>query len=263
MPELPDVEVFKRYLDATALHQTIAGSTVSETRILSGVSKAALAEHLKGQALEETRRHGKHLFARAGRAGWLRLHFGMSGFLRYFKRGDKRPAHVRFRIDFDNGCHLAYDCRRLLGEVGWVSSPRAFVQATGLGPDALRDLDGGRFRELMAERRGTLKGALMDQHFIAGIGNVYADEILFQARLHPRTAVGDLAGKDLGHLFGALETVLGDAIAARADPEKLPDGYLTPRRGKDGECPRCGGALEKIAVSGRRGYVCPHCQTGP
>jgi formamidopyrimidine-DNA glycosylase len=107
-----------------------------------------------------------------------------------------------------------------------------------------------------------IKGALMDQKFLAGIGNVYADEILFQARLHPRTAVGDLSGEDLGRLFGVLETVLGTAIAARADPAQLPEGYLTPRRGKAGKCPRCGGALEKIAVAGRRGYVCPQCQTG-
>ena len=262
MPELPDVEVFKRYLDATALHQEIEGIAVSDERVLADVSPQSLGRRLKGHALAETRRHGKHLFARADGAGWLRLHFGMSGFLRYFKREDKRPGHVRFEMAFTNGFCLAYDCRRLLGEVGWADSPEAFAQAGELGPDALNDLDADRLRELLAGRRGMLKAALMDQSLVAGIGNVYSDEILFQARLHPRTPVGDLAKKDFARLFEALQKVLQAAIEAQADPQKLPDGYLIPHRGKEGQCPRCGGPLEKIAVSGRKGYVCPKCQSG-
>ena len=264
MPELPDVEVFKRYLDATALHQEIEGIAVSDERILANASRQSLGRRLKGRTLEETRRHGKHLFARAGGGdtGWLRLHFGMSGFLRYFKRDDRRPGHVRFEMAFANGFSLAYDCRRLLGEVGWADSPESFARAAELGPDALNDLDADRLQALLAGRRGMLKAALMDQSLVAGIGNVYSDEILFQARLHPRTPVGDLAKKDFARLFEALQKVLQAAIEAQADPQKLPDGYLIPHRGKEGQCPRCGGALEKIAVSGRKGYVCPSCQTG-
>lgn len=262
MPELPDVEVFKRYLDATALHQEIAGVDVADAGILAGVSARSLAGRLSGRPLEKTRRHGKHLFARAGSAGWLRLHFGMSGFLRYYKRDEQRPDHVRVAITFTNGYRLAYDCRRRLGEVGWVSSPQAFVQATGLGPDALADLDARRFRELAAGRRGMIKGALMDQDFIAGIGNVVADEILFQARIHPRMPVADFSADDLNRLFRTMTGVLQAAIEAKADPQKMPEDYLTPRRGGKGTCPRCGAGLERIAVSGRRGYICPHCQTG-
>lgn len=260
MPELPDVEVFKRYLDATALHQEIEGIAVSDERILAGVSPQSLGRRLTGHALAETGRHGKHLFARADGAGWLRLHFGMSGFLRYFKREDKRPGHVRFEMAFTNGFCLAYDCRRLLGEVGWADSPEAFAQAGELGPDALNDLDADRLQALLAGRRGMLKAALMDQSLVAGIGNVYSDEILFQARLHPRTRLDGLSGKHLKSLYETLRSVLVKAVEARADPAKLPEGYLTPHRGKDGKCPRCGGKIEKVTVGGRSGYFCPGCQ---
>jgi formamidopyrimidine-DNA glycosylase len=106
-----------------------------------------------------------------------------------------------------------------------------------------------------------LKTTLMNQGVMAGIGNVYSDEILYQARLHPRTKVNALEEGDLRRLYDCMQEVLDTAIACRAVPEDFPDSYLTPLRGKAGtQCPGCGGEIERIEVSGRGAYYCPECQ---
>ena len=127
MPELPDVEVFKRYLDATALHKTITDVEVESTQILDGVSKGKLHKSLKGRQFLSTHRHGKHLLVALEKESWLTLHFGMTGFLKYFKQMDKDPEHDRMLISFDNGYHLAYVSQRKLGAV--AAKQWAYVQA--------------------------------------------------------------------------------------------------------------------------------------
>ena len=101
MPELPDVEIFKRYLDGHALHQTIERITVSDTRILRGVSAEELVARLEGNRIEASERHGKHLLARLAREGWLTLHFGMTGGLVYFGGAAPAPPQERLRFDFE------------------------------------------------------------------------------------------------------------------------------------------------------------------
>ena len=105
-----------------------------------------------------------------------------------------------------------------------------------------------------------MKSALMNQQIIAGIGNVYADEILFHSRIGPRTRVEEMTAKDLRKLSDTIQKVLRTAVRAKADPEALPKGFLIRNRDKNGRCPRCGGRIEKITVSGRSGYACPNCQ---
>ena len=261
MPELPDVEVFKRYLDATSLHKKIEEVRMHDTRVLRGITGRMLQKRLADRQLEKTRRHGKHLFVRVGGMGWLRLHFGMTGFLRYFKRTDKKPDHVAMTIRFVNGFCLVYDNQRRLGQIGWVDSPEAFARGESLGPDALNDLNFDRFKEVMSGRRGYVKSALMNQQVIAGIGNVYADEILFQSRIWPRTCVEEMTAQDLRKVSGAIQKVLRTAVRAKTDPEAFPKDFLIRNRGKNRNCPRCGGRIEKVTVSGRSGYACPDCQT--
>jgi formamidopyrimidine-DNA glycosylase len=208
-------------------------------------------------------RHGKHLFVKLSKNGWLRMHFGMTGFLRYFKNRSQQPEHVRLRLDFSNGYCLAYDNLRLLGQIGWVSEPDKFVKDENLGPDALKGLDLKKFRKLLSGRRGSIKSALMDQNAIAGIGNIYSDEILFQAKIHPGTSAKNLLKNRLKKVYEALQQVLQVAIECRADPEKFPDHFLIPRREEGKACPRCAGRVEKITISGRSGYLCPDCQKSP
>jgi len=225
-------------------------------------SAAKATQGLWGCELKKTARHGKHLFVKTTGDGWLRLHFGMTGFLRYYKNRDRQPGHVRLRLDFSNGYCLAYDNPRLLGQIGWAPSPSEFVDDQKLGPDAL-NLDLDQFKQLLSNRRGMIKSTLMNQNAIAGLGNIYSDEILFQAKIHPRTPSEDLAGSELKMLYEAMRTVLRKAIEKKADPQQFPEHFLTPRRDEAEHCPRCGAGVKKIALSGRSGFICPDCQKPP
>ena len=182
MPELPDVEVFKRYLDATSLHQEIEEVDVRTRQLLENTSIRHLRRGLEGRRFESTRRHGKNLFAGLDDGDWLLLHFGMTGDLAYFKHIEDDPQYDRLLLTFANGYHLAYVSQRKLGELALIEGVDEFVEQKDLGPDALNDLGRDTFEEIVAGRRAMAKSLLMDQQTIAGIGNVYSDEILFQAQ---------------------------------------------------------------------------------
>lgn len=127
MPELPDVEIFKRYLDSTSLHQRIQRVDAGDAEDMRvNTSLKALADGLKDNAFSETRRHGKHLFVKTGGGRWLTLHFGMTGFLKYYRQPSQKPDHTRLRIDFTNGYSLAFDSQRRLGRIGLIENPMLF-----------------------------------------------------------------------------------------------------------------------------------------
>lgn len=259
MPELPDVAGFKQYLDDTAMHKTIGSSHVADKRILNGISTQKLARTLKDGTLDATRRHGKHLFARLRDRDWLVMHFGMTGGLTYFQ--NDAPAHAKVVLDFTGGDHLAYTCRRMLGHVGITEDVDAYIERHELGPDALEgDFDAQRLIELLSGRRGIVKSMLMNQSLIAGIGNVYADEILFQTGLDPRTCCDQLDTKQIKTLFRTMRRVLRVAANKGGNVDRLPKNYLIPRRSTDQPCPTCGGEIKKIKTSGRTSYFCPKCQ---
>lgn len=261
MPELPDVAVFKRYFDATALHQKIDDVDVRDAQLLANVSRPELTARLKGHAFASTSRHGKYLFAALDDDDVFVLHFGMTGHLHYYKDPDEEPQYTQCLCTFDNGYHLAYVNMRKLGELRLIQDVAAFIQAKQLGPDVLDDdFDFSAFRERLAGRRGMIKTRLMDQQIMAGVGNVYADEILFQARIHPNTPVDDLDEEALRTLFDKMKTVLKTAIECDAQPSQFPDHFIIPQRHEDGECPACGGDVQRIKISGRSTYFCPRCQ---
>ncbi|MEJ2722331.1 MAG: DNA-formamidopyrimidine glycosylase family protein [bacterium] len=261
MPELPDVELFKRYLNRTALHKTISAVHIDDRGILSRVRPRRLRRVCDGGELRASRRHGKHLFARVDGAGWLRLHFGMTGFLKYYRDDDRQPAHTRLRLEFENGFSLAYDCQRKLGEVGLVSDVDDFIEREGLGLDPLEDdLPAGTFADLLSDRRGTIKSLLMNQGVLAGIGNIYSDEILFQTGLDPRSEVRALDGRRRGRLLRTIKRVLRKAIDYHVDPDRFPPTYLLPHRDDGVGCPRCGGKIRRIRLSGRSAYICDRHQ---
>ena len=262
MPELPDVEMFKRYLDATALHQSITETEVFEKRILEDVSTGAIKSALSARQFTDTHRHGKYLFAHLDDAQWLVLHFGMTGRLKYYKVEDSRPEHIRLQVRFTNGYYLAYDCQRMFGAVTLAADRAQFIKRKKLGPDALR-LSWSEFQQAFQGRRGQLKPALMNQHILAGIGNIYSDEILFQMELHPELPVSRLSPEQLHQLYRTTQEVLQTAIDAGADPEQFPDHFIIPHRHGDGTCPRDGQPLQRIKVSGRSAYLCPKHQPAP
>lgn len=265
MPELPDVEVYRRRLDRGVLNKTIRKVSVSDSRILDGVNAATLARRLKGRRFVDTRRHGKHLLVRLDKGGWVHFHFGMTGAVHHIRDGDRPLPYTRVRFDFSDGDHLAYTSKRLLGRVGLTADADAFVAEHALGPDALdSEMDLAAFRKALSGTTRAVKAALMDQEALAGIGNVYSDEILFHARIDPRTPATKLDAAKMRRLHRTMRRVLETAVERGAGSDdfidRVPRGWLLPHRHKDGRCPRSHGALATYKIGGRTSYFCPRCQ---
>jgi formamidopyrimidine-DNA glycosylase len=254
MPELPEVEMSARYFARHALGQEIERIRVLDPRIL-GTRKI---HRLAGRSFRSVRRHGKNLFAEAGDL-WLRIHFGMTGDLLYYR--DQPPRFARVIFDFQNGAHLAYEDMRLFGVVDLVASPDDFIRQRGLGPDPLdptfRLAD---FRRLLAKRRGRVKALLLSQDMIAGIGNLYADEALFRASIHPRRPADRLTRDQAKALFHAIRRVLNETLDFQSRDTDYPGRFLVQHRREGDRCPRCGGTIRRTVVASRTTYYCARHQ---
>jgi len=259
MPELPDVEAYRRHLVATSLRRRIDAVEHVSTEMLTGVSATTLRRKLVGTSLESSRRHGKYLFARTDGGPWLVLHFGMTGRLDCDGRARGDRDHTRFVLALDGGCSLAFEDQRKLGGIWVTDDVDGFIAARHLGPDALM-IEKAGFLDALHGRRGAVKATLMNQSIVAGIGNIYADEILFHARVHPRRPVQQLDEGARVQLHRQVRHVLGTAADRNADPGRMPRSWLLPRRTEGEPCPRCGGRVERIRASGRSAYLCPRCQ---
>ncbi len=252
MPELPDAVTYRRRLADIALDRTIDHTTVVDPRILAdGLEPHRLDDVLRGRALRETARHGKHVFGRYGdETGWLGLHFGMTGSLTEVPDGDP-PEYAYVQFHFADGGLMAFTCPRKFARVRLLDTPEAFVAEKDLGPDA-RKADVDTFLEQLDGRRGNIKGRLLDQQVIAGLGNIYADEALYQEGIHPATTVPELSEDALRALYDAVDS----------DPEALdPDRFMLPHRYGDEKCPDTGVPLQTEQVSGRTAYFSPARQS--
>jgi formamidopyrimidine-DNA glycosylase len=259
MPELPEVETYARYFARHALHQRIAAVDVRDERILGEIRKNTFVRRLKGKEFTSVRRHGKHLFA-GTTDSWLHLHFGMTGDLEYGRGEIPRFAKVVFR--FDGGAHLAFEDMRLFGVADLVDDPEAFIADRRLGPDPLDPaLTLKRFAGLLAERRGAIKSLLMTQELVAGLGNLYVDEILYQTSIHPRRPANGLDAAEVRSIFTAMRRILRLTIERHAREAELPPSFLIHHREVGERCPKCGGTIQRTVVFGRTTYFCKRHQT--
>ena len=264
MPELPDAVVYEHRIADAALNRVINGTTVVDALLLGdGLDPHRFEEVLRGETLTETHRHGKHVFARYGTdTGWLALHFGMTGSVRVVEDG-ALPEYAYVQLHFVDGGHLAFRCPRKFARVRLIDTPDAFVEAKDLGPD-MRRADVETFLTALDGRRGTIKGRLLDQSVVAGLGNIYADEALYQEGIHPATTVPELSEVHLRDLYDAIQTVLDAAIEADSDPTALDPGhFMLPHRYGDEQCPDTGVPLQTEQVSGRTAYYSPARQSPP
>ncbi len=259
MPELPDVEVFKQYLDATSLHKKIDKLEFGDD-ILFDADQEVLEKKLQGKELSKTHRIGKHLLVQVKNDDWLSLHFGMTGKLEYYQRNGEEPEYQGFVIRFKNGYNLAFICPRKFGRIGWVENVEEFEEEKELGPDALR-LEKQEFVEILESKRGMIKTALMDQSSLCGIGNIYSDEILYQCRIHPKKDLSKLEPNDLEEMYDKMQEIFRISIEHGAKPSELPAHFIIPRREEGADCPEQNGKIERIEVSGRGCYYCPEVQT--
>ncbi|HSY88657.1 MAG TPA: DNA-formamidopyrimidine glycosylase family protein [Verrucomicrobiae bacterium] len=265
MPELPDVENDRRLLDRQARRKIIRAVEVVDDRALRKLSPAEFKRRTVGRRIVSSRRHGKHLLVALDKGGWITLHFGMTGALLPRASQGEAPAFTRLRLELSGGGSLYYTDPRRLGHIGLAEDADQFIAAEKLGPDALDPkLTAARFRTLVEAARGNAKSVLMDQSRIAGIGNTYGDEILFQARLHPELPIRHLDAGDVTRLYRAMRRVLKEAITRGAGSENfvdhLPASFLLRHRHPGGRCPRCGGPIALLRIAGRAAYYCPHCQ---
>jgi formamidopyrimidine-DNA glycosylase len=259
MPELPDVEIFRRYLNAKALNQKVARVVVKNATVTRNTSPQTIARHLKDRKLQSSHRHGKFLFGVLDQGGSVVFHFGMTGFLKYFKEKTDEPKHTRVRFEFSNRAFLGFVCPRMFGQVDYAKDVNQYIKKRRLGPDALA-VTWREFKGRVAGKQSSIKSALMDQRLFAGIGNIYSDEILFHARVHPQAKVDRLSERQLSHIYKMMKNVLRNTIRYEANPQRVPRSWLLPNRGKKTDCPRCGSRLKRITIKQRSAYVCPQCQ---
>ncbi len=274
MPELPEVETVRRDLDGRLGGRRVAAVDWVDYRMVRGrIGAEALAVRLTGQASRGVGRRGKFLVWRFQSGDRLILHLGMSGRIRAgVSPGETRAPHTHLVVTLDDGTELRLADPRRFGRVELV--PKGSRQPLALGPEPLsRAFTARRLQMALSGRRAPVKGLLLDQRLLAGVGNIYADEALFQARIHPARSGGSLAPEEVGRLHRALRRVLRAGLRHRGTTfRSFQDGFGEPgghaphlnaygRRGKP--CPRCATALASAVVAGRTSHFCPTCQVIP
>ncbi len=269
MPELAEVEAYRRFFDRRALDREITAVSCPDALVVGTLGRPTLSRVLPGRAFQKTRRHGKYLFAlaapsgdaRRGRPLWVVFHFGMSGSLASIAPREAVPRHARVVFRFAGGSALVFVCPRRLGRVAWLRNPGDLIESKELGPDPLEPGFGvDPFRRALDRRRGAIKAVLLDQTAVAGIGNLYADEALFQSGIHPRRIAATLQPQEWRRLHRSLDRVLRTAIASNLAETGLPRRWLLPLRREGGPCPRCGASLARAVVGGRTTYYCSRHQ---
>lgn len=259
MPELPDVEGFRRYFNRFAAGARVERIEVLDRSILRNTTPQGLGRALRGHRFGEARRRGKWLIAEA-EGPILLLHFGMTGLLAWSGDGETPHRHDRIVLHLPDG-NLAYRNMRKFGGVWLASDPEQAEREMGsLGPDA-RELGQDEFVELLTRRRRGVKALLMDQKAIAGVGNLLSDEVLWRARIHPRRSTASLSRQKKLALYDALLTTIRAANRRGRIPTEA--GWLTGVRDAPGDCPRCGRRLRRGTAAGRTACWCPKCQRRP
>ncbi|MBD3312986.1 DNA-formamidopyrimidine glycosylase [Candidatus Woesearchaeota archaeon] len=258
MPELPDVEVFRRYINRTSIKKKIKKVYSRSGRVVKASKKDL--KKLEGKKIKGTSRHGKYLFLEMAGRKIIVLHFGMTGDIEYYKTEEKeKPEYSHLVLDFSEGHSLAYINKRKLGKVLLTDDLKGFVKEHDLGPDAM-PLTKKQFRSTINDSGGMIKTMLMDQSRMAGIGNIYSDEILYQAGVHPEKKASKLKDKDIDSIHSAMKRVLKTAIRHKAQPDDFPRSYLLKNRKQGADCGKCKGKIRKKIIGGRSGYFCPKHQ---
>ncbi|MCV7442506.1 Fpg/Nei family DNA glycosylase [Mycobacterium paraense] len=258
MPELPDVEGFRRQLSDTLPGRRIRRVQVHDPGVLRNIGAAALGRRLDGRRFDSPRRHGKWLMLPTD-GPTLLVHSGMTGHPYYAAGGAAREPYERLVITLNRGELRYADLRKLRG-VWLADTDRDVALVTGpQGPDGL-GIGLPAFRDLLSGRRGRVKPTLMDQSVIAGLGNLLTDEICWRARIAPNRPVAGLDDEDVKRLHAAMASVLRTSVRHGRVPG-LPRWLTGVRDEPDPSCPRCGARLAHGRLGGRTSVWCPRCQS--
>lgn len=258
MPELPEVETFRKYIDGTSLDQKIIGVDCADHRLLKKELEV-FEKALIGQSFIESHRIGKYLFLRTTSSKTLVMHFGMTGRPAYYYGSDARPKYAHIVYQFANGYNLGFQNRRKFGWNDLTDSIESYQQQVGLSTDA-RSLTFDAFKAAFQKRKTYIKPVLMDQSVTAGIGNWMADEIFYQAKIHPQKKVAQLTETELRLVFDIMKDVIETAIREEAVYQNFPKHYFIHIRKEGAQCHHTSSKIEKLTVGGRSTYYSPGWQ---
>jgi formamidopyrimidine-DNA glycosylase len=273
MPELPEVETIRCDLDPRVCGRTITAVRVAPDapRLVQGDSPTDFARRLTGRRIDGIDRRGKYLLFHLSGGLWLIVHLRMTGALLH-RDGRARASadrYVRAVLALDDGSELRYADLRKLGTLRLVDDPQDVVGRLGPEPLSAR-FTTAALRRAIGKRRAPIKAVLMDQRALAGLGNIYADEALFAARIHPLRRADTLSEAEIGRLHRSIRRVLRQAIDNRgASFRDYVDGggregshqfHVKVFRRTGRPCYVCGATIERIKVGGRSTHFCPRCQ---
>jgi formamidopyrimidine-DNA glycosylase len=276
VPELPEVETVRSRLAPDVEGRTIVRARVDDTRLVRPELPETVAGALTGASIERVERRGKYLLLRLASGETLAVHLRMTGNMLRRGAGDEPPRFVRAELELDDGSLVAYtDIRRfgtwdLLQDVAVADE---FIDAR-LGPEPFSDGFTPAFLYAALHRRhAPVKAVLLDQRVVAGLGNIYADESLWAAKIHPELPASRLRRPDVERLHAAIRAALTAGIEAQGASirdYRMPDGGRGSAQerfavyGRTGEpCPRCGTPIRRLVVGQRGTHICPHCQRLP
>lgn len=269
MPELPEVETVARDLRPLIIGATIVEATTLWARTLRGMSPEAFAAGVAGRRIEGVSRRGKQLVVSLDGDAFLTIHLKMTGQLFVVRQGGPDDPYVRLVLELEDGREIRFRDIRKFGRVGLYGAAEDDPFAT-TGPEPLADsFTVAAFRRRIRGRKGRLKPLLLDQSFIAGVGNIYADEGLWAARLHPLRTARTLRPADERRLWLELRRILAEAVIRRGssiDDYTAPDGdgemqdHLRVYQRAGEPCFRCGRPIRRIVVGGRATHFCSWCQ---
>ena len=280
MPELPEVETVARDLRPHILGATIVGARCAWARTLRTHTPEAFGEAIAGRHVEAVGRRAKLVVVELSGDAALTIHLKMTGQLFVVPADAPADPYVRLVLELEGGREIRFRDIRKFGRVGLYGRDpvsRELVTEVGgsavfadLGPEPLDpEFTVRDFRRHLRRRKGRLKPLLLDQSFLAGVGNIYADEALWTARLHPLRAASSLRPSDERHLYQAIRTILAEAVERRGssiDDYTAPDGdgsmqerlQVYQRTGEP--CPRCGRPIKRIVIGARSTHFCSWCQ---
>lgn len=271
MPELPEVETFRRTLAGRVTGRRVSSCRLVFEPLLKAGSVRSLRS-LAGRRIERLARRGKYLLVHCQGGLTLVFHLKMTGRFLFVPERSRPDKHTRLILSFRGlRSDLHFRDIRKFGCLYAVPTEAldALPALTGLGPEPL-DLGLEEFGALIRARKGRLKSLLLNQGFVAGIGNIYADEILFRSRLHPLKSTAALGPDEVRRLWSSTKAVLeraiergGSSIRDYLDSEGRPGRFQESHRvyGRQGRpCFRCGTSIERAVIGGRSTFFCPHCQ---
>jgi formamidopyrimidine-DNA glycosylase len=283
MPELPEVETVARGLRLTVLGRRILSVTLRKTDFIDDPS--LIERHLPGRRIEAVERYGKFMLLRLSAPqgeehsatgdnapAALLVHLGMTGHIASTPSAEPWEKHTHASFALDDGRELRYTDARRFGRLAYLSAELLPAELEGFGADPL-EATAEEFATRIRSRHSRIKALLLDQSVLRGVGNIYADESLWRAKVHPAKLGASITKKQAAVLHRALQDILkkaivmrGSSIANFVDGQGQPGEYQQHHRayGREGKkCYRCGAIIRRVIVAGRSSFFCPKCQVGP